>query len=82
MSKQSSAPSSDVGQQRLDPGQALLAQPVVADPLLPVHAHDAVAVQTHWLHPILMSVQTIADSIPPTLTPLNRSARVLQSIAT
>ena len=34
-------------QQRLDPRQALLAQAVVANPLLPVDAHRAVAMQSH-----------------------------------
>ena len=34
-------------EQRLDPRQALLAQAVEADPLLPVDAHHAVAMQSH-----------------------------------
>src|ERR1700759_2545027 len=36
-----------LGQQCLDAGQALLAQAVVADPLLPVDAHHAIAMQAH-----------------------------------
>src|SRR5205085_7771471 len=36
------------GEQLLDPSQALVAQPVVANPFLPVDTHDAIAVMSHW----------------------------------
>jgi hypothetical protein len=64
-----------LGQQRLDPGQALLAQAVEAHALLPVHAHHAIAVQAHSAPPFRLVgfrahgatrvVQTIAEHTPP-----------------
>ena len=36
-----------LGQEALDPGQPLLAQPIEPDPFLPVDTHQAIAVQAH-----------------------------------
>src|ERR1700761_187343 len=52
-----------LGQQGLDAGQALLAQAVVADPLLPVDAHHAIAMQAH--RPALRSCKRLHEQYAP-----------------
>jgi hypothetical protein len=51
-----------LGEQRLDPRQALLAQAVEAHALLPVDRHRAVALQPHLRHCRRSSLQSIARS--------------------
>ena len=48
-------PELGLGEKGLDPGQPLLTEAIEANPLLPVHAHDAVAVQTHGRPPLVLA---------------------------